>query len=171
MADGPAWTIERIRKDHAREAFDCGIEKLNTFIRRYARQNEEHGLSRTFVAVRPASLRIFGYHTLRSGQVEIRDLSPAEVRRFPRYPVPVVHLARLAVDREARGQGLGELLLLDALAKAHEAAGVIAAYAVEVEAVDESARRFYLKYGFQELLDDRLHLYMPIKTISLLLKS
>lgn len=166
MADGPGWAIEPIRKDHAREAFDCGIEELNAFIRRYARQNEEHGLSRTFVAVRPGSLRVFGYHTLRSGQVEIRDLSPEEVRRFPRYPVPVVHLARLAVDREARGRGLGELLLLDALFKAHEAASVIAAYAVEVEALNEPARLFYLRYGFRELLDDRLHLYLPMKTIS-----
>jgi ribosomal protein S18 acetylase RimI-like enzyme len=171
LAETPAWKIERIRKDHARESFDCGIEELNTFLRRYARQNEEHGLSRTFVAVRGGSPRVLGYHTLRSGQVEIRNLSPDEVRRFPRYPVPVVHLARLAVDREVHGQGLGELLLLDALARAHEAAKVIAAYAVEVEAVNDAARRFYVKYGFQELLDDRLHLYLPVKVISSLFKS
>lgn len=171
MGDSAAWRIERIRKDHVRESFDCGVEELNAFLRRYARQSEEFGLARTFVATKPGDPKIFGYYTVRNGEVEVQNLPPEETKRFPRYPVPVVHLARLAVDRAVQGQRLGERLLLDALEKALAVSRTIAAYAVEVVAINDVAKRFYLKYGFQELLDDKLHLYMSMKTVARLFEK
>lgn len=170
MVEPVPWRIERIRKDHARDLFDCGVEDLDLFIRRYARQSEELGLARTFVATRPGDSRVCGYYAVRSGEVEAGDLRPEEAKRFPRYPVPVVHLARLAVDRTAQGQRLGERLLMDVLERALAVSKEMGAYAVDVVAINEPAKRFYLKYGFRELLDDTSHLYLSMKTIAKLIE-
>ena len=167
MSEGaPRWRIEPIRKDHLRVDFECGIAELDAFIHKYARQNERLGLGRTFVATRETSDRVVGYFTLRAGSVQCSELPPEETKRLPKYPVPVVHLARLAVDRSAQGQRLGEHLLFNALRKAHDATNVIAAFAVEVIAIDARARDFYIKYGFKPLVRDELHLYLPLKTLS-----
>ncbi|MBI4564302.1 MAG: GNAT family N-acetyltransferase [Planctomycetes bacterium] len=80
--------------------------------------------------------------------------------------MPVVHLGRLAVDRSVQGRRLGEFLLAFALQKAEVVSESIGALAVEVVSVNEAARRFYERYGFQGLVDDRLHLYLPMKTIA-----
>jgi GNAT superfamily N-acetyltransferase len=79
--------------------------------------------------------------------------------------VPVVLLARLAVDASAQGKGLGEGLLLDALQRALDLSAGLGVHAVEVDALDESAAAFYRKYGFTPLLDDPLHLYLPLTTV------
>ena len=100
-----------------------------------------------------------------TGAVQFAEV-PEELRkRLPKYPVPVAHLGRLAVDATAQGQRLGELLLMDALARIVGAADSIGIHAVEVVAIDENAIRFYLKYGFTALLDDPHHLYISIKTL------
>ena len=162
------WRIERLGKGHLRATFDSGNQALDRFLHKYARQNDALGLGRTYVAVRSGDpeARVVAYYTLSSGSLDLVDL-PSEARhRLPRYPVPVIHLGRLAVDRSAQGQGLGSLLLASALERAYFASQAIGALAVEVLAVDEAARSFYLKHGFQELVDDRLHLYLPMRTLS-----
>ena len=88
-----------------------------------------------------------------------------EQRRLPRYPVPVAHLGRLAVDRSAQGQGLGAKLLVAALEMSLDASSKLAIYAVEVIAKNEAARRFYARYGFASLQDDRLHMYLSLRAI------
>lgn len=165
MSGDESWRIEPLRKRHIRDRFDSGVPDLDDYIQKYARQNERLGLGRTFVATRERDDRVFGYFTLRTGQVEIENLPPAEAKRFPRYPVPVVHLARLAVGRAAQGHGLGELLLVTALRKAYVASSQIESFAVEVIAINEHAKRFYSKFGFQELLHNSRNLYLPIKTL------
>ena len=166
MTERSEWRIEPITQHHLRESFECGVAELDEFIRRYARQSERMGLARTFVATTGTVPRVLDYFTLRSGSVEFANLPPDETKRFPRYPVPVVHLARLAVDRSAQAQGLGERLLYTAFSKAYEASKEIAVYAVEVIAIDGQIRNFYLKYGFRPLVHDELHLYLPIKTLA-----
>src|SRR5438552_604744 len=79
--------------------------------------------------------------------------------------LPTIHLGRLAVDQSAKGQGLGRFLLFHFLKKALEVSQEVGVYAVDVWAKDEDARPFYVKYGFIELQDDRLHLYLPIVTV------
>lgn len=170
MPEGSAWIVEPIRRQHTRDSFDCGVSELNEFLRRFARQSDDLAIARTFVAVRPGDPVVRGYYTLRTGQVEIMNLPPDDAKRLPRYPVPVVHLARLAVDKTVQGQRLGETLLVDALKKALAVSRSAAAYAVEVLAIDDTARAFYLKYGFKELIDDRRHLYLSMRTIEALFK-
>lgn len=157
--------VSRLDDRHDREGFDSGVEALDEFLRRYARQNDERGLSRTWVVTRPAETRVLGYVTIRVGEVACADLRDAERRRLPRYPVPVLHVARLAVDRGARGQGIGAQLLMYALRKALDASEKVGIWGVEVVAKDESVRAFYERYGFKPLTDDPLHLYVSLRTV------
>lgn len=157
----PSYTVEPLSAEHHREAFDCGEPSLNDFLRRFARQNSEKGLSRTYVAVKTGEPRIFGYYTISSGSVRFDNFP----ENLPRYPIPVMHLGRLAVDNSAKGHGLGAALLADALTRAVSLSKELGIYAVEVYALNESARNFYLKLGFAELADDSHHLYLTIKKI------
>jgi GNAT superfamily N-acetyltransferase len=157
--------IEQLSKRHDRLAFDCEREVLNNFLKNFARQNDEKGLGRTYVLALPNEPKIYGYYTISSGSVEFDFLSEEQKRKLPRFPVPVSHIGRLAVDKTAKGNRLGELLLMDGFKKTLNAAKEIGIYAVEVKALDNEAKSFYLKYGFTELLDDPLHLYLSIKTI------
>lgn len=165
MAMTAEYTIEPITAQHDRDAFDCGEPSLNDFLRRFARQNDEKGLGRTYVAVRPGERRIYGYYTIASGAIQFDTLP----EKLPRYPIPIAHLGRLAVDLETKGQGLGKALLADALQRIASIAEQLGIYAVEVYALNDEARAFYLKFGFQPLLDDTLHLYLPMKTLRKLL--
>lgn len=159
----PAWDIAPLSRAHDRESFSCGEPALDEFLRRYARQNQERGLSRTYVATLPGERRVLGYFTLSMGSVECDDLPDAERRRLPKYPVPVVHLGRLAVAQSERGRGLGGRLLHEALDLAVRASKSVGAFAIEVVAKQEAARAFYEKYGFLSLTDDRFHMYLSIK--------
>lgn len=160
--------IEALSSTHDRAAFDCGEPSLNDFLKRFARQNDEKGLSRTYVAVLPGEPKIYGYYTISSGAIRFENMP----EKLPRYPIPVIHLGPLAVDVSAKGQGLGKILLLDALKRAASVSEQLGIYAVEVYALNTAARAFYLKYGFAPLLDDERHLYLTIKAIrKLSLKS
>mgnify|MGYP001812207609 CR=1 FL=1 len=161
--------ISRIRRDHVRDGFDSGDAELDDYLRRFARQNDERGIAVTYVATRDDELDVLAYVTIRVGEVAHEELSEEKAKRLPRYPVPVVHLARLAVDRSVQGQRLGEKLLVFALRKVREVAEEVGVRAVEVLAKNEPAREFYRKYGFEELADDRLHLYLSMKTVRRLL--
>lgn len=155
------FVIESLSKKHRRDNFDCGEESLNQFLQKYARQNSEKGFGRTFVAVLPDEFEVLGYYTLSSGSVSF-EIIP---EKLPRYPIPIVHLGRLAVDLKIRGQRLGELLLIDALQRIVLVAGELGIYAIELYALTDNAKKFYLRYGFIELKDDTKHLYLPIETL------
>ena len=155
------FVIELLDKNHKREDFDCGEESLNVFLKRFARQNSEKGFGRTFVACSPNKTQVLGYYTISSGSIAADDV-PENV---PRYPIPTAHLGRLATDLTMRGQRLGEILLIDALARISAIADELGIYAVELFALNENAKNFYLKYGFVALKDDEKHLYLPIATL------
>ena len=154
-------TVGRLSSHHDRRDFDCGVEELNSYLQRYSSQHERKGIARTYVATRDDDPRVLGYHTLSSSAVGCDTL----LENLPRHPVPVALIGRLAVDITARGERLGEALLIHALRSAQRAAEIIGIHAVVVDALDESAKKFYLKYGFTELTDDHLHLYLPMKGI------
>lgn len=155
------FVIEPLSKRHERENFDCGEATLNEFLKKYARQNSEKGFGRTFVAVLPEQTEVLGFYTLSSGSISFAIVP----KNLPRYPVPTVHLGRLAADLRTRGQGLGELLLIDALERTVLVAAELGIYAVELYALNETAKKFYLKYGFVPLKDDEKHLYLPVETL------
>jgi predicted GNAT family N-acyltransferase len=156
-------TIERLSSHHDRDSFDCGVEELNAYLQRYSGQHERKGMGRTYVAVDTAdeSRRILGYYTISSSSVGFDEVP----ENLPHHPIPVALIGRLGVDISARGRGLGETLLVHALRSALRASEIVGLYAVVVDAFDQHAKNFYLKYGFDELADDRLHLYLPIKAI------
>lgn len=159
------WSIVPLDRSHSRSEFDCGKPALDNFIRSLVSQYEKRNLGRTFVAVRPGEARVDGYYTISSGSVSFENLPPGLAKKLPKHPVPVVLLARLAVDQGARRKGLGEALLVDALRRALRLGDELGIHAIEVDAIDEEARGFYEKYGFIPLLDRPLHLYLPIATI------
>ena len=154
-------------------------KELNVYLQRYAGQNEKAGLSQHYIATPapgsspegnpgsdPATTdTILGYYALSAGAVDFELLTKDQRKRLPRYPVPVAHLGRLAVDQSAQGRGLGETLLIDALARTVKVADEVGIHAVEVVAINDAARKFYAKYGFTALRDDVNHLYLPIKTV------
>ncbi len=160
-----SFVIEPLSDRHNREAFDCGEPALNEFLRRYARQNQARGVSRTFVAVREGEQEVLGFYSLAAGAVAFETIPEALRRRLPRYPVPVAHLGRLATCRSVQGQGLGEVLLFDALARTLRVAAEVGVVAVDVWAKTDRALAYYQRYGFQSLSDDELHLYLPLDTV------
>lgn len=166
MPDASSWIVEKLDKRHDRAAFSCGVGELDDYLRRFAGQNEKAGISQHFVAVTAAGdSRILGYYALSAGSVAFELVPDPLKKRLPRYPIPVAHLGRLAVDQSMQGRGLGEDLLIDALARIVRAADEIGIHAVEVVAINDSARRFYLKYGFTSLADDEQHLYLPLSAV------
>jgi GNAT superfamily N-acetyltransferase len=159
-----SFVIELLSRRHDRKPFDCGQPALNDYLQRYARQNQESGVGRTYVAVEDGGARVVGFYTLSAGSVEFDDAPDDLRRRLPRYPIPVAHLGRLATCRSVQGQGLGGALLYDAIQRTVSVADDIGIVAIEVRAKTVEAREFYLKHGFHALVDDELHLYLPLAT-------
>lgn len=161
----PDWAIERLARSHDCPAFDCGKPPLDDFLRKLASQYEKRSLGRTYVAVMPDAKRVVGYYTLASGSVTFENLPAEASNKLPRHPVPVVLLARLAVDRSLQNRGLGVALLMDAFDRCLKLSNELAIHAVAVDAIDEEAVSFYAKFGFIALRDDPRHLFLPMATI------
>ncbi|HEY4261655.1 MAG TPA: GNAT family N-acetyltransferase [Schlesneria sp.] len=136
-----------------------------SFVRASVSQYEKRRLGKTFIAVPSGKKRVVGYYTLAASAVSFLTLPTGVSRKLPKHPIPVVLLARLAVDQSAQGKHLGEGLLLDALQRALDLSSDLGIHAVEVDALDDSAAAFYRKYGFSPLVDHPRHLYLPIATI------
>ena len=116
-----------------------------------------------FVLVEHSGPVVIGYYTLSQMSIHLDDLPPDTAKKLPKYPaVPVTLLGRLAVDRRHHGNGLGELLLIDALRRSWALSSEIAAFSVVVDAKDEKARAFYERYEFQQFPDQPNRLFMPM---------
>jgi GNAT superfamily N-acetyltransferase len=159
------WIIERLAKNHDRSLFESGKPPLNDWLKLRAGQFDRKDLARTFVAVRSGESRVFGYYALSSHRVRFEALPEDQNRGLPKIDVPVVLLGRLAVDESVHGQGLASLLLIDALRRSLQVSSQIGIRAIEVDAIDDQARSFYLKYGFVPLRDDSNHLFLPLQTV------
>jgi GNAT superfamily N-acetyltransferase len=165
-ADAAApWAIEKLGRGHDRSAFDCGQASLNDWLRLRAGQHAKKDLARTYVAVREGQPAVLGYYAISTHGVSHEALPPEQAKGLPKIDVPVVLLGRLAVDGTVQGQGLGSLLLLDALRRALHISEEVGIRAVEVDALDDTARRFYLRFGFVSLADDRNHLFLAMSVI------
>ena len=166
MTEGIQKPIERLSKHHKRDLFDCGEPVLDEYLKRFARQNSDDGIARAFVAVTDdGSKRVLGYYTLSSSHIGFEEIPASSRKRIPRYPVPAVRIGRLAVDQSMHGYGLGGILLIDALRRSLRVAEEIAVRAVVVDAKHEQAKAFYQHFGFSELVDKPLNLFLPIRTI------
>jgi GNAT superfamily N-acetyltransferase len=151
---------------HKRGAFSCGIEALDRYFREQAGQDLRRRLAVSYVLVEVATGVIAGYYTLSGFTIAPASLPETEARRTGRYAaIPAVLLGRLAVDRRYQGQRLGEMLLMDALRRALELSTQLGAWAVVVDAKGDAARRFYERYEFMRVLDDKYRLFLPMQTI------
>lgn len=159
------WTTSRLAKGHDRTTFDCGQVVLNEWFRDRAGQFDRRDLSRTFVATRENESTVLGYYAISSHRIVYEAVPKAEAKGLPNLDIPVVLIGRLAVDRSVQGQGLGALLLVDALRRSADISLQLGIRAVEVDALDDRARNFYVKFGFRPLLDDPHHLFMPMHEI------
>jgi len=146
------------KKRHQRQALDCGQPALNEYLQTRLNQQMRRGVTVGYVLA-DADGRIAGYVTLSAGELPITVI-PAGHGFPPRMPLPTTLIGRLAVDRSFQGQGLGGDLLIHALRLAVKTAEQVASAMIEVDAIDESARRFYEHYGFTALVDDQQHLYL-----------
>ena len=142
----PRLRIERLNRDHDVAGFESGSEELDRWLAQHALAAQEMDTARTFLLIR--GRRVVGYFSFTMGSV-LREKAPARlVRGVPGYPVGMVLLARLAVDRRHQGLGLGALLLTQALRKALAGGESAAARLVVVDAIDEQAAGFYRHHGF-----------------------
>jgi GNAT superfamily N-acetyltransferase len=157
---------ELLGPGHVTEEFDCGRESLSLWLSRHARQAATAGSARTYVIVDSEQSRIAGYHALTAAGLEHKAATERVIKGMPSYPIPVVLLARLAVDRSVASRGLGAWLLRDAMLRTLGAAQTIGVRALLVHAEDEQARGFYLRHGLQPSPSDALHLMILLKDIA-----
>jgi len=149
--------------DHPRSDFDCGSEPLNRYFREQVTQDIRRRVAACFVIVADEQY-VAGYYTLASASLMLKDLPSQIIKKLPRYPmVPAVRMGRLAVDQKFQGQGLGGMMLADALRRSIRSE--IASYALVVDAKDEVAAAFYLYHGFIALPDKSLTLFLPLDTV------
>ena len=151
-------------KSFDRDTFDCGSEELNNFLKAKARQNQKAGFNRTFVAVKSddPDKKVLGFYSLSMGEIDLSNLPEALRKKFPKHPVPIARMGRLAVDKSTQGQGLGKFLLVDAMKRVQTASASVGVYALLVDAKDDPAKNFYKKYGFIELTDEPMTLFLPL---------
>jgi len=155
-----------LRGNHDRSRFDSGSGELDLWLRQTAQQHQRRGISKTFVAVADDEpSRVLGFYALTACEVVSQDLPDDLAKRLPRK-VPGIRLGRLAVDRTVQGQGLGELLLMDALDRARRVLEHVGVHALFVDAKDERAAAFYRKYGFRPLPEQPLQLVLVLAGLS-----
>jgi GNAT superfamily N-acetyltransferase len=171
--------LEALTGRHDRKTFDSGVVALDRWLQQTAMQHQQRGFARTFVAVAADDeacqalrgyfsvpvddTRILGFYALSSASVRLDDLPPALQKRYPRL-IPVTRLGRLGIARELQGQGLGKLLLTDALDRVRRAAQVVGSAGVLVDAKDETVAGFYRSLGFLECQQD-LSLFLPMESL------
>lgn len=155
--------LERLGAAHDLSAFRSGNDALDAWLRDHALASQRMDSARTFVLIQQG--HVVGYFSLTMGSVLRSDAPRRLVRGLPAYPVGVALLARLAVDARHQGEGLGGLLLAEALRKAVAAGEAAAARLVVVDAIDDAAGRFYAHHGFLSVPEHPMRLCRRTKDI------
>ena len=164
MADREPWSAPTLlTKIHEIAGFDCGKTPLNDFLVKYALSNQASGGARTYVLAR--GNRVISYYSLAPASVLPEGAPDRVLKGQGRYPVPVILMARFAVDRSEQGRGLGKVLFGDAMRRALSGAEAVGGRAFLVHAKDEDARAFYLKYGMEDSPTNPMHLFLLFKDI------
>jgi GNAT superfamily N-acetyltransferase len=159
-----AYTFEPLG-DHDRTTFFCGIPELDNYLLHQASQEARRKVAAPFVMVDNAR-RVVGYYTLSAYAIRLAELPPELAKKLPKYPLlPAILLGRLAVSKVHQGQKLGQVLLMDALHRSWQNTKEVASIGVVAEAIDDTARKFYLHHEFVPLLEHPRKLFIAMKTI------
>ncbi|HLI50210.1 MAG TPA: GNAT family N-acetyltransferase [Thermomicrobiaceae bacterium] len=160
------YRVELLGTHHDRSTFSCGHETLDRYLRQQARQDTAKRVAQDFVLIHISTSRLAGFYSLSAFSVRAAEFPVEMTRRLPRYPrIPTTMLGRLAVDRQFRGQGLGGILLLDALRRSRDVSRTVASVAVIVDAKDDSARSFYEHFEFKRFVSDEYRLFLAMGSI------
>jgi ribosomal protein S18 acetylase RimI-like enzyme len=157
--------IQALEKKYDKTLFDCGHSLLDEYIKKQAKQDVNRDLSACFVLVDDKNV-VKGFYTLSANSIKRDDFpEPLQRKLPPSYnDIPTILLGRLAIDKTAKGNGFGEILLLDALTRSLKISESLGTIAVIVDPIDERAQNFYSKYGFI-LLPTSGKMFLPMKTI------
>lgn len=159
--------FQALQDKHDTEGFSCGVDALDQWLKRIARQHISKGVSRTFVAVDPANTAtpapILGYYSLTVAEIDTEKLPKDVAKKLPRR-VPLVLIGRLATSLTTRGQGVGALLLVDALRRIVEVSNNVGVTLILVDAKDDDAASFYRHFGFVPLPDTPHRLALTVAT-------
>ena len=159
------WQVEPLNASHDRAAFHSGVPELDRYLQYQAGQDARRKVAASFVLIDPNGA-VLGYYTLSAYSVQLGELPDAISRKLPRYPLlPATLLGRLAIASSCRGQHLGRFLLMDALHRSLRNTAEVASVGVVVDALDESARAFYLHHEFRSLSDHPNRLFLAMATI------
>tara|TARA_R110000823_G_scaffold276838_1_gene395449 strand:+ start:337 stop:834 length:498 start_codon:yes stop_codon:yes gene_type:complete len=158
-------TIEALKNNHIKNKFNCGYPMLDNYIQKQAKQDIKRDLSACFVLTGNNKL-VVGYYTLSANSISRGDFPQEIAQKLPPsyLDLPTILLGRLAVDKNFKGNGYGELILIDALNRCVEISHNLGTLAIVVDPIDEKAEAFYTKYGFI-LIPDTGKMFIPIKTI------
>lgn len=159
--------IEKLQSLHAVDAFDCSNQDLNRFLQQYALPNQSSGASTTYVGL--ADHTVIGYYSLAVGSVEYEQAPARVTKGLAHHRIPVMLLARLAVDHQWQKVGVGAGLLKDAMLRTLQAADIVGIRALLVHAKDHHATRFYQHFDFISSPSDPLHLLILLKDVRKLL--
>ena len=166
MMDSRNLVIEPMHTGHDRTGFHCGVDALDRYIQKQARQDVKRRIARVFVATRPDNPQnILGYYTLSSLSVELSHLPDNYARKLPKHPIPAALIGRLAVRSTVQGHGVGKMLLVDAIKRTLAVSEQIAVYAMIVDAIDDNAKAFYEQFGFIRLGQEGSRLFLPLKSM------
>ncbi|MHB1631458.1 MAG: GNAT family N-acetyltransferase [Acidithiobacillus sp.] len=149
------------------DGFNCGQPALNQFLQRYALVSQKANSAQTYVCCQAGV--VVGFYSLAAGSVDPESAPPRVMKGLARHPVPVLILARLAVDQNHQGKGLGKALLKDALLRTAQAADIAGIRCLLVHAKDEAARRWYEAWEFDPSPIDSYHLFLMLKDLKALL--
>ncbi len=161
--------IEKLSAAHKTKRFDCGADALNIYLDRYALLNQNNNAAQTYVSCTGSD--VVGFYTLAAGSVAHKDAPDRVIKGLAKHPLPVMILARLAVDQLAQGQGLGKALLKDALLRTARASDIAGIRALLVHAKDENAKNWYTQFDFEPSPTDEYHLFLLMKDLKALLRD
>ena len=158
--------VEPLAPEHHRPSFSSGSDALDRYFHDQVNQDIRRRLAVAYVLVDTSTNAVVGYYTLSSLSIVAKSLPDEIRRRLARYPAfPAVLIGRFAIDRHYQRQGLGGRLLKEGLRRSLEVSQQIGAFAVIVDAKDDTARTFYERYGFMRFLDDEYRMFLPMRTI------